>query len=130
MTEQPFDKSGNTGLRHLVNATQFSLDGLRSAFTYESAFRQELLLFLVLLPTGAWFAESLIVFIALLCACLLVLSVELLNSGIEAAIDRVGTDHHELAKLAKDYGSGAVMLALCIVGLLWGYIAIKAFGVV
>ena len=122
MTEQYFDKAGNTGIRHFINATKFSLEGLRSAVERESAFRQELLMFLVVLPSGAWFAESMGVFVALLCACFLVLTVELLNSGIEAAVDRVGMEHNDLAKLAKDYGSAAVMMSLFIVGAIWAYI--------
>lgn len=130
MSEQPFDKSANKGLRHLINATRFSLEGLKSAYLFESAFRQELLLFAILLPTGAWFADNLLLFIALLSACLLVLAIELLNSGIEAAIDRVGTDHNEFAKLAKDYGSAAVMVSLLIVAIVWGYIFLSAFNFV
>ena len=122
MSEQSFDKSANTGFRHLLNATRFSIQGLQSAFIMESAFRQEILLLALLLPSGAWFASSLGVFVALLCACLLVLAVELLNSGIEAAVDRIGTEHHDLAKRAKDYGSAAVMMTLFIVAAIWCYI--------
>jgi diacylglycerol kinase (ATP) len=122
MTNEQFNKQENTGLRHLVNATRFSIQGLSSAFTNEAAFRQELLLILLVLPTGAWFATSLMSFIALFCACLLVLVVELLNSGIEAAIDRIGPEHHELSGLAKDFGSAAVMLTLVIMIVIWLYI--------
>ncbi len=127
MNTPHFDKRENTGLRHLVNATRFSFDGLKSACERESAFRQELLLFVLLIPAGAWLATSFAVFIALLCACFLVLTVELLNSGIEAAIDRVGLEHHDMAKLAKDYGSAAVFMSLLIVGAIWVYILAKAF---
>ena len=124
-----FDKKTNTGMRHLANATRFSLAGLRSAFLHESAFRQELLAFSFLLPTGAYLASSLGQVVALLCACCFVLSVELLNSGIEAAIDRVGTEYHELAKLAKDYGSAAVMMALVIVVIIWAFIVFEALSI-
>ncbi len=127
MTEQYFDKAENTGFKHLINATRFSFDGLKSAVQRESAFRQELLVFLIVLPSGAWFAQSLGIFVALLCACLLVLTVELLNSGIEAAVDRVGMEHHEMAKLAKDYGSAAVMMSLFIVAAIWCYIVFNGF---
>ena len=124
MTEQrfDFDKEANTGIRHLVNATRFSLQGLRSAFARESAFRQELLLFMILLPSGAYYAESSGMFIALLCACMLVLAVELLNSGIEAAIDRAGPERNDISRLAKDYGSAAVMMSLLIAVIVWGHI--------
>lgn len=127
MTERHFDKAENKGVQHLINATRFSLEGLRSAFTRESAFRQELLLFLILLPSGAWYAETMGVFVALMCACLLVLTVELLNSGIEATVDRVGMEHNDMAKLAKDYGSAAVMMSLLIVAAIWGYIVFNEF---
>jgi len=127
MSEQPFDKKENKGLRHLVNATRFSLQGLQNAFVREPAFRQELLLFALVLPSGAWYADSLGVFIALVCACLLVLAVELLNSGIEAAVDRSGLEHHDMAGLAKDYGSAAVMVSLFIVAAIWFYILFRHF---
>ena len=132
MTTEPtdkstaFDKKTNTGLAHLLNATRFSMAGLRSAFRHESAFRQELLAFAILLPTGAYLASSLGQVVALLCACGFVLSVELLNSGIEAAIDRIGTEYHELAKLGKDYGSAAIMVSLTMVGIVWVYIVFEA----
>ncbi len=127
MTEQYFNKNENTGLRHLINATRFSLAGLRSAVERESAFRQELLMFLIVLPSGAWFADSAVIFVALICACFLVLTVELLNSGIEAAVDRVGMERHDMSKLAKDYGSAAVLMSLLIVASIWGYIVLKGF---
>jgi diacylglycerol kinase (ATP) len=122
MNEPIFDKSTNTGFTHFVNATRFSLNGLVSAFKYESAFRQELLLFSFLLPSGIYCASSPGMGIALLCSCFLVLSIELLNSGIESAIDRIGPEQHELSKLAKDYGSAAVMMSLAIVVIIWSYI--------
>ncbi len=120
--DKGFDKSANTGLTHLVNATRFSLNGLRACFANESAFRQELAIFAILLPAGAFMASTLLEMVLLLCACLLVLSVELLNSGIEAAIDRHGGAHHEMSGLAKDYGSAAVMMALFIVAVVFAYI--------
>ncbi|MFT7221915.1 MAG: diacylglycerol kinase (ATP) [Candidatus Azotimanducaceae bacterium] len=126
--EAPFNKSANTGLRHVVNATRFSAAGLRSAFDNESAFRQELFIFAFLLPTGAWLANSTALVPALVCACLLALCVELLNSGIEAAVDRFGLERDELAKQAKDYGSAAVLMALLIVGCIWLFITFQALG--
>jgi diacylglycerol kinase (ATP) len=124
-----FNKKTNTGLAHLLNATRFSLAGLRIALRHESAFRQELLAFAILLPTGAYLSSSLGQVVALLCACCFVLSVELLNSAIEAAIDRIGTEYHELSKLAKDYGSAAVMISLIMVGIVWAYIAFEALSI-
>lgn len=127
MSAPQFDKTTNTGLRHLVNATRFSIHGLRSAYLHESAFRQELLLLLLLIPSAVWFAASAAQIAALICAGLLLLAIELLNSGIEAAIDRVGLEHHEMAKLAKDYGSAAVMMGLMIVATVWFFIAYTAY---
>lgn len=124
-----FNKKNNTGMTHLLNATRFSLAGLKSAFRHESAFRQELMAFAILLPTGAYLASSLGQVFGLLCACCFVLSVELLNSAIEAAIDRIGTEYHELSKLAKDYGSAAVMISLVMVGIVWAYIVFEALSI-
>lgn len=127
MSEPAFDKAANSGFRHFINAVRFSLQGLHTAIRTESAFRQEIAALAIVLPTGFWFAESLLMMLALLAACLLVLIVELLNSGIEAAIDRIGTEDHILSKNAKDFGSAAVMLALVIAGCTWTYIIYTAY---
>lgn len=119
MTEPHFDKAANTGVRHLINATRFSWRGLVAAIKGEAAFRQELAMILVLIPTGIWIAESLLDFALLLTVCLLVLVVELLNSAIEATLDRVGEEHHRLTGLAKDYGSAAVMVTLAMALIVW-----------
>ena len=122
MSNRYFDKDDNTGIRHLFNATVFSLRGVKQAYARESAFRQELLLFSFVLPSGVYLAVTVAEVVALMCACLLVLALELLNSGIEAAIDRISVEHHEMSGLAKDYGSAAVMMALIIMFTIWGYI--------
>lgn len=118
-TESSFDKASNTGFRHLINATRFSRQGLVAAFRRESAFRQEIALILLLIPPGIWIAGSPVDFVLLMAVCLLVLVVELLNSAVEAAIDRIGNKHHPMSALAKDYGSAAVMISLIIVGMVW-----------
>ena len=127
MKDQPFDKQANTGIRHLVNAARFSLQGLKACWRHEDAFRQEVVGFALLLPLGAWLATSLGDFLLLACACLLALAMELLNSGIEAAIDRFGGERHEMSGRAKDYGSAAVMMSLVIVGLVFAYILFRHF---
>lgn len=120
MGNEPFfDKAGNTGLRHFRNAARFSLNGLRAAFTRESAFRQELAVLLVLTPLAVWLSKSMFDFISMMAVAGFVLVIELLNSSVEAAVDRSGTEHNELAGLAKDYGSAAVMIALVIAALVW-----------
>ncbi len=105
-------KPRNTGLIRIWKATAYSLQGLSAAWQHESAFRQELVLSIVLLPVSFWIAESWVEVAVLMGVCFLVLIVELLNSAIEAVVDRVGTEHHELAGQAKDMGSAAVMLSL------------------
>ena len=110
---------GKTGLRRLINATRYSLAGIAEAARHEDAFRQELLLAVVLVPLGLWLGHSGIAR-ALLCgSVLLVLIVELLNSAVEATVDRISLEDHKLAKRAKDLGSAAVMLALVATGLVW-----------
>lgn len=120
MTDPLFDKSANSGVRHLVNATRFSWQGLKSVFRNEAAFRQELALLIVLIPAGVWIADSVLDFVLLIGVGLLVLLVELVNSAVEAIVDRVGEEPHRLSGLAKDYGSAAVMLSLIIALLVWG----------
>jgi diacylglycerol kinase (ATP) len=110
---------GHTGLTRILLATRHSCDGLVSALRHESAFRQELALALLLLPAALWLGRTWVERALLIGSVLAVLIVELLNSGIEAAIDRMSLDLHELSKRAKDYGSAAVMLALLACGAVW-----------
>jgi diacylglycerol kinase (ATP) len=110
---------GATGVRRLVNAARNSLEGLAAAVRHEAAFRQELLLVALLVPLGLWLGEDGISRALLVGSLLLLLVVELLNSAIEAVVDRVSLEHHDLAKRAKDYGSAAVMIALAATALVW-----------
>jgi diacylglycerol kinase (ATP) len=121
-------KPGNTGLRRIVNATFFSFAGLRAAWRHEASFRQEVLLCVVLVPTGVWLGRTAVERALLIGSCLLVLIVELLNSGIEAVVDRVGVEHHELSGQAKDLGSAAVFFSLTLVVVIFGLIAWERFG--
>jgi diacylglycerol kinase (ATP) len=120
-------KPGNTGFRRVANATSVSFAGLRAAWREEAAFRQELLLCAVLVPAAVWLGETAVERALLIGSCLLVLIVELLNSGIEAVVDRVGTEHHRLSGQAKDLGSAAVFLSLLLVLVVWGLIAWARF---
>lgn len=116
-------KPGNTGIKRILNATVYSWLGLSAAWKNESAFRQELVLAVVLLPLAIWLGQTALER-ALLIACLLVvLIVELLNSAIEAAIDRHGDERHILSGRAKDLGSAAVFVSLALVVVVWGLIA-------
>ena len=113
-------KSRETGWRHLVNSTRYSFKGLKAAFQHEAAFRQEPVLCLLLLPLAWWIGETPIEWLLLVGSCFLVLIVELLNSAVETAIDRIGPEHHVLSGRAKDIGSAAVMLSLIMAGMTWG----------
>jgi diacylglycerol kinase (ATP) len=120
MEESPF--KGKTGLRRLWNAFGYSLHGFSSAFRHEDAFRQEVLLALVLIPIALLIDASATGKALMIAAVLLVLIVELLNSAIEAAVDRISLDHHRLAKRAKDIGSAAVFLSLVNVLIVWALV--------
>ena len=126
MTEPYFNKAENRGVKHFLNAARFSAQGLSSAVRRESAFRQELFFSVPVLVSGCYLAEDGLTALLLFCSITLVLVAELLNSGIEAAIDRIGTEKNELAGLAKDYGSAAVMLTLIMAGSVWAYILYHA----
>ncbi len=118
-TEPYFDKDTNRGFKHLINATIFSLRGLKQAIIRESAFRQEFALLVISIPLAFLLANNAIEFAMLISVILFVMVVELLNSAIESTIDRIGTEFHELAGVAKDYGSAAVMISLIIAFLVW-----------
>jgi len=117
MEESPH--KGKTGLRRLMNAAGYSIEGLAAAARHEDAFRQELALAAVLVPLGLWLGKTGVERALLVASVLLVLVVELLNSAIEATVDRVSLDQHRLAKRAKDLGSAAVMLSLANVAAVW-----------
>ncbi len=110
---------GKTGLRRLFNAMGYSWAGLRAAYKHESAFRQELWLALLLVPLALYLGETAVERVLMVGALLLVLVVELLNSAIEASVDRISLEHHLLIKRAKDMGSAAVLLALLNVLVVW-----------
>lgn len=105
-------KPRDTGATRIWKATRYSMQGLKAAWINESAFRQECMLGLVLLPLAFWLAQNWVEATVLIAVCFLVLIIELLNSAIEAVVDRVGPEHHDLAGRAKDMGSAAVMLSL------------------
>jgi diacylglycerol kinase (ATP) len=110
---------GRTGLDRVMHATGYSIEGLRAAYQGESAFRQEFWLAVVMLPAAFWLGTTWVEVAVLAGSVILVLIVELLNSGIEAAIDRVSFELHELSKRAKDLGSAAVFLSLLLCGSVW-----------
>ena len=118
---------GNRGLARAWHAAKNSWCGLVYAFQEESAFRQELTLFVLLTPIAFILPITLLEKSLLISSLVMVLVIELLNSSVEAAIDRISFDHHDLSKRAKDFGSAAVMLALFIATLTWAAVCIPLF---
>ena len=115
--ESPF--KGKTGLKRLIDAFGYSIEGFKSAFKNEDAFRQELILAIILIPTGILIGENGFQKALLVSSILAVLIVELLNSGIEATVDRISLEKNSLAKRAKDIGSAAVFLTIVNAILTW-----------
>jgi len=118
--ESPY--KGKTGLKRIWNAFKYSLDGLKAAFKHEDAFRQECLLALVLIPVALFLSIPGPSKAMLIGSVLLVLIVELMNSAVEAVVDRVSLERHRLAKRAKDIGSAAVLITLINLALVWGFV--------
>ena len=121
--ESPF--KGKTGLRRVWNALTYSLAGLKAAYLCEDAFRQEVILAALLIPVALllpvpWLGRGLMI-----ASVLLVLIVELLNSAIEAVVDRVSLENNELSKRAKDFGSAAVLVSLILVMVVWGCVLME-----
>jgi len=118
--ESPY--KGKTGLVRLWNACGYSLAGFRAAFKHEDAFRQETLLAIILIPLALWLPVTPVGKALMIASVLLVIIVELLNSAIEATVDRISLENHDLAKRAKDIGSAAVLVSLCNVIVVWGLV--------
>jgi len=115
--ESPF--KGKTGIKRLINAIGYSFSGFKAAFHNEDAFRQEVFLTIVLVPLAFYIANNSLEIVLLLFSTLLVPIVELLNSAIEATVDRISLEQHKLAKRAKDIGSAAVFLSLVNLSAVW-----------
>ena len=113
----------------IIRAAGYSIAGLRAAVRKESAFRQELMLFVILAPLGFWLGENGIERVLLIGSLMIVLIVELLNSAVEAAIDRISKKHHKLSGRAKDMGTAAVYMALLLVILTWALILLERVSV-
>ena len=120
-------KPGATGLTRIINATHYSYKGLIATYKNEAAFRQELFLAIILAPLGLWLGATGVEQALLIGSLLIVLIVELLNSGIEAVVDRFGGERHELSGIAKDMGSAAVFLSLANVIVIWSLILLPRY---
>lgn len=118
--ESPY--KGKTGLKRVWNALHYSLDGLKAAYQHEDAFRQELILACILIPLALYLPVNGFSKALMICSVFLVLVVELMNSAIEAVVDRVSLENHHLAKRAKDIGSAAVLISLINMAVVWGLV--------
>ncbi|AQW57924.1 MULTISPECIES: diacylglycerol kinase [Vibrio] len=121
-TETVSGKPGNTGIQRILKASVYSLQGLKAAVKHEAAVRQELALLMAAVLLLCWLDVSQIQRIVMLGTVVLVLIVELINSAIEAVVDRIGVEKHELSGRAKDIGSAAVFVALLFAAFTWSYI--------
>jgi len=111
-------QKGRRGLNRVAHATLISLQGLRAGWS-ETAFRQEAIAAVILIPTAFWLGRSWVEMALLAGSMMLIMIVELLNTAVEAAIDRIGPEWHDLSKRAKDMGSAAVLLSLLLCGGIW-----------
>jgi diacylglycerol kinase (ATP) len=123
-------KKNNRGLARLIAAWRHSRTGLRDAWREEEAFRLEAVLFVLSIPLAAWLSVSVSQFGLMVGSLLLLMVVEILNSAIEAVVDRVGLDEHELSRLAKDLGSAAVLLAALFPAFIWGALLLERTGLI
>lgn len=121
-------KPGNTGIGRILRATRYSAQGFAHAWQHEAAFRQEVALAVILAPVAIWLGRTPMEQLLLIGSCVFVLAVELLNSAIEATVDRFGEEQHELSGRAKDLGSAAVFVALVLVAATWATVAWQRFG--
>ncbi len=120
-------KPGKTGISRVIDAFGYSMKGFHAAWTYEAAFRQEVALGVVLIPTAFWLAQTHIELILLIASVFWVWMAELANSSVEAVVDRTGSEKHELSGRAKDIGSALVFVSLVLLALVWGVIAFNRF---
>jgi diacylglycerol kinase (ATP) len=116
---------GKTGFKRLINAFGYSISGTLAAFKHEDAFRQEVFLAVVLTPVALYFGETAIHQALMISSLLFIIIVELLNSSIEATVDRISVKHHKLAKRAKDIGSAAVFFSLINAAVIWFLLLVK-----
>ena len=118
-------ESKETIIRHILNAFVYSFAGLKAAWKNELAFRMETLIILAMMPVGIWLGRSVVEWALLIGSGTLILIVELLNSAVEAVVDRIGPQRRELSKRAKDMGSAAAFLAMLTAAIVWGLILYK-----
>ncbi len=121
-------KPGKTGIGRIIDAQMYTIQGLKAIWKHEAAFRQETAMASVMIPAAFWVGTDAVQVALLIGVCLIVLVVELLNSAVEAVVDRIGPEMHELSGRAKDLGSAAVFISLIMAGLTWILILWQRFG--
>lgn len=120
-------KPGDTGFTRIIKASGYSIKGIKATYKHEAAFRQEVAASLILVPLALYLGDSEVERVLLLGSWLLVLLVELINSSIEAVVDRIGPEEHELSGRAKDIGSASVALAIMIAVIVWSLLLVPRF---
>lgn len=120
-------KPGKSGIARILDAFGYSMKGFAAVWRYEAAFRQELALAVVLIPAACWLATNAVELILLIASVFWVLMAELMNSSVEAVVDRTGFEKHELSGRAKDIGSALVFLSLVLLAIVWAIITINRF---
>jgi len=121
-------KPGKTGIERIIDAFGYSMKGLAATWKYEAAFRQEIALAVVLIPSAFWLARDHVELILLISSVFWVLMAELANSSLEAVVDRTGSEPNELSGRAKDIGSALVFVSLALLVIIWAIIGINRFG--
>lgn len=117
----------NKGLNRIIKACGYSIAGLKAAWREEAAFRQESLLMIIMLPLAFWLGETVLEQMLLIAVCVLAVIVELINSAIEAVVDRISDEQHVLAGRAKDMGSAAVFVSILLIVVVWCGVALDRF---
>lgn len=120
-------KTGAKGLVRIINATKYSMKGLKAGFIHEAAFRQECILAILMIIAAFFVAEGAVQIVLLLTGPFLVMTAEILNSAIEAVVDRIGDEYHELSGRAKDMGSAAVFIMLTYTVVVWAVILLHNY---
>ncbi|QEY15731.1 diacylglycerol kinase [Cellvibrio sp. KY-GH-1] len=120
-------KPGKTGIARVIDAFGYSMKGFAASWKYEAAFRQEVGLAVILIPTAFWLAQTHIELILLISSVFWVLMAELANSSVEAVVDRTGSERHELSGRAKDIGSALVFVSLTLLVIVWSIVAFNRF---
>jgi diacylglycerol kinase (ATP) len=120
-------KPGKTGINRVIDAFGYSMKGFAAAWKFEAAFRQEVVLGLLLIPVAFWLATTHVELILLLASIFWVWMAELVNSSLETVVDRIGSERHELSGRAKDIGSALVFISLVLLAVVWGIISANRF---